>query len=46
MYRGADKSLDRSGKKQFTAIEDFEFSYFLFIIIIGGILVIYITRPA
>jgi len=24
-YRGADKSLARTGKKQTTAIEDFEF---------------------
>jgi len=44
-YR-ADKSLARPGRKQATATEDFLFSYILFIIIIGGILVlfIYITR--
>jgi hypothetical protein len=26
MYRDADKSLDRSGKKQATATEDFDFN--------------------
>jgi hypothetical protein len=45
---GADKPLARSGRKQTTAMEDFEFrvSYILFIIIIGRMLVlfIYITR--
>ena len=47
MYRGADKSLARPGKKQATATEDLSFIY-LFIIIIGVILVIftYITRLA
>jgi len=39
IYRGADKSLARPGMKQATAIDDFDF---LFIIIIGGILVLYI----
>jgi len=45
--RGADKSLARPGKKQATATEDWVL-YILFIIIIGGILVlfIYITRLA
>ena len=46
---GADKSLARSGRKQVTATEDFDVhTYILFIIIIGGILVlfIYITRLA
>jgi hypothetical protein len=46
-YRGADKSLARTGRKQFTATEGFEFhKYILLIIIIGGILVLfmYITR--
>jgi hypothetical protein len=41
--RGADKSLARPGRKQATATEDFDFHIFLFIIIIGGILVLYIT---
>jgi len=47
LYKGADKSLARPGRKQATATEDL-FSYILFIIIIGGILVlfIYITRLA
>ena len=47
-YRGADKSLARPGRKQTTATEDFQSSYILFIIIIGGILVlfIYITKLA
>ena len=42
-----DKSLARPGRKQATATEDFV-SYILFIIIIGGILVlfIYVTRLA
>jgi hypothetical protein len=45
VYRGADKSLARPGRKQATATEDL-MSCVLFIIIIGGILVlfIYITR--
>jgi len=45
LYRRADKSLARSGMKQTTATEDFVF-HVLFIIIIGGILIlfIYITR--
>jgi hypothetical protein len=48
IYRGADKSLARLGRKQATAREDFDFHYILFIITIGGILVlfIYITRLA
>jgi TRAP-type C4-dicarboxylate transport system permease small subunit len=48
VYRGADKSLARPGRKQATATEDFDVSYILLIIIIGGILVlfIYITRLA
>ena len=47
IYRGADKPLARPGRKQATATEDFEF-HVLFIIIIGGILVLflYITRLA
>ena len=47
LYRGADKSLARPGTKQATATEDFEF-HILFIIIIGGISVIFIhiTRLA
>jgi len=40
MYRGADKSLARPGRKQATATDDFD--VLLFIIIIGGILVLYI----
>ena len=39
--RGADKSLARPGTKQATATEDFDV-YSLFIIIIGGILLLYI----
>ena len=39
-YRGADKSLARPGRKQATATEDFDV-HILFIIIIGGILVLY-----
>ena len=48
IYRGADKSLARPGRKQAAATEDFDFSYILFIIIIWGILVlfIYIRRLA
>ena len=43
LYRGADKSLARSGRKQATATEDFEFHIsYLRIIIIGGILVVFI----
>ena len=42
--RGADKSLARPGRKQATATEEFEFHYILFIIIIGGILVLYIYK--
>jgi hypothetical protein len=47
MYRGADKSLARPGRKQATATEDTAF-HILLIIIIGEILVllIYITRLA
>jgi len=37
-YKGADKSLARPGRKQATATEDFDV---LFIIIIGGILVLF-----
>jgi len=46
-YRGADKSLARSGRKQYSD-RRFWVSYTLFIIIIGGILVlfIYATRLA
>jgi hypothetical protein len=46
-YRGADKSLARPGRKQATTTEDFEL-HILFIIIIGGVLVLllYITRLA
>jgi len=40
-YRGADKSLARPGRKKATATEGFEV-YILFIIIIGGILVLFI----
>jgi hypothetical protein len=39
LYKGADKSLARPGRKQATATED-GVSYILFIIIIGGILVL------
>ena len=50
IHRGADKSLARPGRKQATATEDFDVHTLLFIIIIGGILVlfiyIYITRLA
>jgi TRAP-type C4-dicarboxylate transport system permease small subunit len=42
MFRGAGKSLARPGRKQATTTEDFLFSYILFIIIIGGILVLFI----
>ena len=43
MYSGADKSLARPGRKHATATEDFKFHiYILFIIIIGGILVLFI----
>jgi len=47
-YRDADKSLARPGRKQATTTEDFGVSYILFIITIGGILLlfIYITRLA
>ena len=47
VYRGAEKSLARPGRNQATATEDFD-NHILFIIIIGGILVlfIYITRLA
>jgi len=47
VYRGADKSLARPGRKQATATEVFDV-HVLFIIIIGGILVLfmYITRLA
>jgi hypothetical protein len=41
LYRGADKSLARPGRKQATATEDFDF-LILFIIIIGGMLLLYI----
>jgi hypothetical protein len=47
IYRGADKSLVRTGRKQFTATEGFEFhTYILLIITSGGILILfmYITR--
>jgi hypothetical protein len=40
IYRGADKSLARPGRKQATATEDFEFQPIK--IIIGGILVLFI----
>ena len=48
MYRGADKSLARPGRKPATATEEFDFHIPYFFIIIGGILVlfIYITRLA
>ena len=48
IYRAADKSLARPGRKQVTATEDFWVSYILFIIIIGRILVLfkYSTRLA
>ena len=45
IYRGADKSLARPGRKQSTATEDFLVSYILFIIMIGGILVLFIYTP-
>jgi hypothetical protein len=41
-YRGADKSLARSGKETSYSDRRFCCSYILFIIIIGGILVLYI----
>jgi hypothetical protein len=41
-YRGADKSLARKKRKKATATEGFWSSCILFIIIIGGILVLYI----
>jgi hypothetical protein len=40
-YRRADKSLARPGRKQATVTEDFDF-HILFIITIGGILVLFI----
>ena len=47
MYRGADKSLARPGRKEATVTEDFDI-HISYIIIIGGILVllIYTTRLA
>ena len=47
-YRCADKSLSRPGRNKATASSTFLCSYILFIIIIGGILIlyIYITRLA
>jgi len=42
IYRDADNSLARPGRKQAAATEDFRCSYILFIIIIGGILVLFI----
>ena len=39
----ADKSLARPGMKQATATEDFDF-HILFIIVIGGILVLHIYK--
>jgi hypothetical protein len=41
-YRGADKPLARPGREKATTTEDFDFQYILFLIIIGGILVLYI----
>jgi hypothetical protein len=41
-YRGADKSLARSGRKHATATEDLDFHIILFIITIGGMLVLFI----
>ena len=46
IYRGADKSLARPGRKKATSTKDFLVSYVLFIIIIGGILVLFIYRGA
>jgi hypothetical protein len=47
MYRGADKSLVRPGRKQATATEDFDVHISLIIIIVGIlVLFIYITRLA
>jgi hypothetical protein len=48
LYRGADNSLARPGRKQATATEDFLYSYILFVITIGRILVLfmYISRLA
>jgi hypothetical protein len=45
-YRGADKSLARTGRKQTTATEDFDVHNILSIITTGGILllIMYITR--
>ena len=42
MYRGADKSLVRPGRKQAKATEDSEFYISNLNIIIGGILVLFI----
>jgi hypothetical protein len=42
VYNGAGKSLARPRRKQARATEDFWCLYILFIIIIGGILVLYI----
>ena len=41
-YKGADKSLARPGRKKATATENFWVSYIIFIVIIGGILVLFI----
>ena len=41
-YRGANNSLARPGRKQATAAEDFDVFYILFIIKIGGILLLHI----
>jgi hypothetical protein len=45
-YSGANKSLARPGRKQAIATEDFDVHISYFLIIIGGILVLYITRLA
>ena len=42
LYTGADKSLARPGREQVTATEYFGVHYILFIIIIGGTLVLFI----
>ena len=42
-YMGADKSLARPGRKQATATEDFDVHISHLLIIIGGILVLFVS---
>ena len=44
MYRGADKSLAPTRKETSNSDRRFLFSYLLFVIIIGGMLVLFIYR--